>query len=74
MSMRKDFEEFCRRTRPPLSTSRGLNSLGLAGYADGETEAAWKTWKYLTKPEKKPSVMPVEKLGKTVLVPKELVK
>jgi hypothetical protein len=49
MSVRKDFEEFCRRTRPPLNTSRGITINGLAGYADGSTDAAWKAWQYLTK-------------------------
>lgn len=61
MSMRKDFEEFCRRTRPPMSTSRELHSSGWGEYANNSTQAAWRAWQYLSKPEKRPRAMPVSK-------------
>lgn len=49
MSMRKDFEEFCRRTRPPMSTARELWASGWGDYANNSTQAAWRAWQYLTK-------------------------
>lgn len=49
MSKRKDFEEFCRRTRPPMSTGRELHASGWGEYANNSTQAAWRAWQYLDK-------------------------
>jgi hypothetical protein len=49
MSRRKDFEEFCRRTRPPMSTARELQLSGWGEYANNSTQAAWRAWQYLDK-------------------------
>jgi hypothetical protein len=49
MSKRKDFEEFCRRTRPPMNTDRDLWIHGKGDYTNIETRSAWKAWQYLDK-------------------------
>lgn len=49
MSKRKDFEEFCRRTRPPMSIDRDLFLRGKGDYTNIETRGAWKAWQYLDK-------------------------
>jgi len=49
MSKRKDFEEFCRRTRPPMSTDRDLWMHGKGDYTNIETRGAWKAWQYIDK-------------------------
>lgn len=49
MSIRKEFEEFCRRTRPPMSTARELSATGWGEYANNSTQAAWRAWQYLEK-------------------------
>lgn len=47
MSVRKDFEEFCHRTRPPMSTIR--QQFGTGPYSWTTTQAAWRAWQYLDK-------------------------
>jgi len=50
MSMRSEFEQFCRRTRPAMSTARDLLLSGKWGeYSNNSTNAAWRTWQYLHK-------------------------
>lgn len=64
MSKRKDFEEFCRRTRPPMRTDRDLYLSGKGDYTNIETRGAWKAWQYLTK-ERSASCKSVIQYGKT---------
>ena len=45
MSKRKDFEEFCKRTRPVLPTVRWRKG----EYIDERTQASWRAWQYLDK-------------------------
>lgn len=47
MSMRDEFEEFCRRTRPPMATHR--QHFGRGPYSWTTTQAAWRAWQYLEK-------------------------
>lgn len=50
MSVRSEFEQFCRSTRPPLPRFRYLLPSGKWGeYSDNSTNAAWRTWQYLHK-------------------------
>ncbi len=49
MSRRKEFEEFCRRTRPPMSTDRDIFLHGKGDYTNIATRGAWKAWQYLDK-------------------------
>lgn len=49
MSIRKEFEEFCVRTRPTMSTDRDIFLNGKGDYTNISTRAAWQTWKYFEK-------------------------
>lgn len=49
MSVRKGFEEYCKRTRPPLYTARQLMSKGWGDYVHKDTQVSWKVWQYLDK-------------------------
>lgn len=49
MSVRKGFEEYCKRTRPPLYTGRQLMEKGWGDYIHEGTQVAWKVWQYLDK-------------------------
>lgn len=49
MSKRKEFEEFCRRTRPPMCTQRDVYPGGSGNYSSSVTRGAWQAWQYLDK-------------------------